>query len=259
MVQRDTPWEPGTPCWTDLMTTDAAAARDFYSALFGWHIEVGGPETGNYGMCTVNGREVAGIGGMQGEETHPPVWTTYLATDDAQVTLEAAEKLGANVLVPVMDIMEFGRMGVFQLPSGGAVGLWQSGTHNGFGIANEPGTVTWNEFMTRDYDAAKSFYADLFGYQYQEIGDAGFKYATISLDGQRSIGGIGELPGEVPAHIPPHWRVYFDVEDADASTAKAAKLDGSVLQEPHDMPYGRWADLVDPQGAPFSVVRSAPA
>lgn len=259
MVQRDTPWEPGTPCWVDLMVPDAAAEQDFYRTLFGWQIDVGGPETGNYGLCKVNGREVAGIGGMQGDQPQPPVWTTYLATDDAAATLEAAEKLGASVLVPVTDVMEFGRMGVFQLPSGGAVGLWQARSHIGFGIANEPGSVTWNEFMTRDYDGAKNFYADLFGYRYDEIGDGGFKYSTISLDGQRPIGGIGELPADVPAHIPPHWRVYFDVADADATVAKGTELGASVLQEPRDMPYGRWADLADPQGAAFSVIRPAQA
>ena len=62
MVNRDTPWPDGTPCWIDLMTTDASAARQFYAALFGWDIEVGSEETGFYGMCTVGGRTVAGIG-----------------------------------------------------------------------------------------------------------------------------------------------------------------------------------------------------
>jgi predicted enzyme related to lactoylglutathione lyase len=257
MVQRDTPWEPGTPCWVDLMTTDVEAANDFYRQLFGWQIEVGPPETGGYGMCLVNGRPVAGTMAMQEGNNHPPVWSTYLATEDADATMIAAEKAGATVLAPVMDVMQFGRMGVFQLPSGGAVGLWQSGTHHGFALSNEPGAVAWNEFMTRDYEGAKSFYGEVFGYQYQEIEDAGFNYATISLDGQRPIGGIGELPPGVPQHIPPHWRVYFEVADADAAAARTTELGGTVIQEPRDMPYGRWVDLADPQGAMFSAIRTA--
>lgn len=49
-------------------------------------------------------------------------------------------------------------------PGGGVFGDWQAGTHTGFGVANEPGSVTWNEFMGRDYDGAKQFYASVFGY-----------------------------------------------------------------------------------------------
>jgi predicted enzyme related to lactoylglutathione lyase len=259
VVQRDTPWDPGTPCWIELITTDAAAEQDFYRALFGWQIEVGGRETGNYGICKVNGREVAGIGGMQADDAHVATWSTYLATDDAHVTLEAAKVLGANVLSQVVDLMDLGRIGVFQLPSGGVVGVWQSGTLHGFGVANEPSAVTWNEFVTHDYEDAQGFYAALFGYQYAEIGDAGLKYAMMSLDGESPIGGIGELSADVPADIAPHWRVYFEVDDPDASAAKGVELGGSVLQEPQDMAYGRWAALADPQGAAFSVLRSAPA
>jgi predicted enzyme related to lactoylglutathione lyase len=39
MTIRDTPWPAGTPCWVDLMTSDPAAAREFYAELFGWQID----------------------------------------------------------------------------------------------------------------------------------------------------------------------------------------------------------------------------
>jgi hypothetical protein len=45
---RDEAWPNGTPCWIDLMVTDAAAARQFYSSLFGWDILDGPPEAGGY-------------------------------------------------------------------------------------------------------------------------------------------------------------------------------------------------------------------
>jgi predicted enzyme related to lactoylglutathione lyase len=41
MVQRDTPWPDGTPCWVDLGTDDVARATTFYSTLFGWNTEAG--------------------------------------------------------------------------------------------------------------------------------------------------------------------------------------------------------------------------
>ncbi|HEV7205191.1 MAG TPA: VOC family protein [Jatrophihabitans sp.] len=255
MVVRDTPWDPGTPCWVDLMTTDQAAARDFYGALFGWQIDVGPEETGGYAMCSVDGHSVAGIGGMMGMD-HPPVWNTYLATADADATAAEIESAGGSIAAPVMDVMGFGRMAFALVPGGGAVGLWQAGTHTGFGLANDSNSVTWNEFMTRDLPAATQFYASVFGYTYTDIGDENFVYSTIEVGGQ-TVGGIGQLPAEVPANVPPHWRVYFAVDDADATVARVTELGGAVLRPPMDMPYGRHADVADRQGAMFSIVKPA--
>jgi predicted enzyme related to lactoylglutathione lyase len=255
MTTRDTPWAPGTPCWVDLMTTDQAAAREFYSQLFGWQIDVGPEETGNYGMASLGGRSVVGIGGMMGMD-HPPVWNTYLASADTDVTVQAAETAGGTIVAPPMDVMDVGRMAFIQAPGGGVSGVWQAGTHTGFGLANEPGSLTWNEFMGRDYEGSKAFFAAVFGYSYTEMGDDNFQYATIEVDGN-TVGGIGTLPAEVPAQVPAHWRVYFAVDDCDAAVAKVTELGGSVLRPPMDMPYGRHADVADPQGAMFSVIKSA--
>jgi hypothetical protein len=257
MVERDTPWAPGTPCWVDLMTTDQAAARTFYGELFGWDIEVGPPETGEYAMASIGGRSVAGIGGMMGME-HPPVWNTYLATADADATAKAVGAAGGSVVAPAMDVMEFGRMAFVQAPGGGVFGLWQAGTHLGMSLANETGAVIWDEFMTRDFAAASQFFTEVFGYTYTDLGgDSGFVYSTIEIDGN-TVGGIGQLPESVPAHIPPHWRVYFAVDDADAAVEKATSLGAAVVSPAQDMPYGRHADLADPQGAVFSVIKPAP-
>lgn len=252
MVTRDIPWPDGTPNWVDLMTSDAAAAREFYGALFGWDIEVGGEETGFYGMCRVGGRAVAGIGQMEME--HPPVWTTYLATTDADGTCKAILDAGGTVVVEGMDVFDFGRMAVAQDSTGGTFGLWQAGTHIGMAVANESNAVTWNELMTRDYSRARDFYATVFGYTYTVISEGDFDYATFEVAGN-TAGGIGSLPADVPAQVPPHWRTYFAVDDADAAIAKAVSLGATVVRPAADMPYGRHGDLADPQGAMFSVIK----
>jgi predicted enzyme related to lactoylglutathione lyase len=256
MTTRDTAWAPGTPCWVDLMTTDQPAAREFYAALFGWAIDVGPEETGHYGMASLDGRNVAGIGGMMGMD-HPPVWSTYLATADIDETAKAVGAAGGTMVAAPMDVMDFGRMAFVQAPGGGVSGLWQAGTHSGFGLANEPGSVTWNEFMGRDYEDAKKFFADVFGYTYADMSGEGFEYSMIEVDGN-TVGGIGTLPPEVPEHVPAHWRMYFAVDDCDAAVAKVTDLGGKVLRPPMDMPYGRHADVADPQGAMFSVLKGAP-
>lgn len=236
------------------MTTDAASARLFYEELFGWHMEVGGEDTGFYALASLDGRNAAGIGEMQME--HPPVWTTYLASADAEATMDAVARAGGTILQPPMDVMEYGRMAVIQDPTGGAVGIWQAKQHIGTAVVNEPGALVWNEFMTRDYGAATEFFTAVFSYTYTDMGADGFQYATIEVDGN-TVGGIGTLPADLPAEVPPHWRAYFAVDDADESVDRVVKLGGTVIRPPADMPYGRHADVADVQGAMFSVIKPA--
>ena len=53
--------------------------------------------------------------------------------------------------------------------------------------------------------------------------------------------------------------MYFAVDDADAAVEKVTELGGSVLRPPMDMPYGRHADVADPQGAMFALIKPAGA
>jgi predicted enzyme related to lactoylglutathione lyase len=257
MVTRDTPWPDGTPCWVDIMTTDSAGAREFYGTLFGWDIEVGPPETGGYGMASARGRHVAGIGQLEGLE-NPPAWTTYLATSDVAATCAAIEAAGGTILAPPMQVMEHGSMAVVFDSAGAVFGLWQADQHTGVTLANEPNSLVWNELMTRDYEAAKAFYGSVFGWTFTDIGDAGFQYATVELNGV-TVGGLGALPAEVPAEVPAHWRAYFAVANTDAALAQVEALGGSVRSAAQDTPYGRQADVADPQGALFAVLQLAEA
>ena len=252
MATRDTAWPDGTPCWVDLMTTDIEAARTFYGDLFGWEFDIGPAETGNYSSALIDGRRVAGIFTMDAD--HPPVWSTYLATSDTDATSDDAVRAGGTVISPAMDVMDLGRMAVLKDPTGGTFGAWQAGTHFGFQVSNETGAVIWNELLTREYDAAREFYAAVFSYSYTDMGDAGFQYSTVEVDGN-TVGGIGTLPEGVPAEVPAHWRVYFAVDDADEAVAKAVSTGAEVIRPAMDMPYGRHADLADPQGAFFSVIK----
>ena len=71
-----------------------------------------------------------------------------------------------------------------------------------------------------------------------------------------NVGGCTTPP---MAGVPNHWHVYFAVEDADATAAKAAAEGGNVAVQPFDIPtVGRSAVLTDPQGAMFSVLKPAP-
>ncbi|GLY41523.1 glyoxalase [Amycolatopsis sp. NBRC 101858] len=253
MLFRDEPWPEGTPSWVDLMVPDQAKAVAFYSGLFGWDVQTGGEETGFYGMALVAGRPVAGIGQTPPGQEMPAVWTTYLSVSDVDKTATAITEAGGQIVVPVMDVMQEGRMAVAVDAGGAAFGLWEPGNHTGTQVTAAPGTMAWNECMSRDYPAAKAFYEQVFGYGFQDLSNDDFTYAVLLLDG-RPVGGVGALPDSVPADVPSHWSAYFSVADADASAAKAVELGGQALGKPFDSPYGRQVRIADDQGVTFLVV-----
>jgi len=238
------------------MSTDGDAARAFYSGLFGWTAEAGPPEAGGYTVATIDGHAAAGIM-AEAELPHPSVWTTYLATDNAAETCEKITAAGGTLLQPAFDVMDVGIMAVAQDPTGAIFGIWQSKLHTGFGIANEPGSVIWNEVVTRDIAAAKAFYVSVFGYTFTEFEGMG-GYNSIEVDGT-GVGGLGGIPDSWPAQTPAHWRTYFNVANCDESTEKAVALGATVTMPPTDMPYGRHADLIDPNGAVFALLQNPPS
>ena len=257
MVTRDTRWPAGTPCWVDVSVDDVPKAVAFYGALFGWDIQVGGPEVGGYAIAHSGGKIVAGIGPKMGPAEMPSVWTTYLATEDADETAAKIKGAGGQLLADPMDVMEEGRMAVAMDPAGAVFGLWQGERTTGLGVANEPGALVWNEQMSRDLAGSQAFYQAVFGYGYQDMSGDGFKYAMVMVDGHE-VGGMGEYPEGTPAEMPAAWATYFAVTDTDAAVAKVTELGGRVVQPPSDTPYGRIGVVADNDGAVFSVI-TAPA
>lgn len=253
MVVRDTPYPEGTPCWVDLMVPDPRMAMDFYGALFGWDFADQGDEAGNYLMCSVDGRVVAGIGGTAPGSPAPPVWTTYLATADVDATASRVVEAGGRLMAEPMDVMTEGRMAIAADPAGAVFGLWQAGNTIGAQLTSAPSALIWNECMTRDFEQAKEFYRRVFGYTVQDLDEEDFTYATLVV-GDRIVGGVGLLPDGTPEDVPPHWMSYFGVSDPDTTVNRVADLGGTVTSPPTDSPYGRMAAVADNQGVAFSVI-----
>lgn len=256
MVTRSEPWPVGTPCWVDLGVDDMDKARAFYGELFGWQMDPGPPEAGGYTMCLKGARSAAGVGPKQQPE-QPSAWVTYLAADDVEDAVAKVKEHGGQVLMEPMDVMEVGRMAIAVDPAGSVFGIWQAGEHHGVGIADEPGSLTWSEHMSRDWETSKQFYASVFGWEFDDMSEGEFEYAAFTVDGN-TAGGIGALTDDTPEEVPAHWRTYFHVEDVDASVTTVERLGGSVHAPPWDTPFGRMAAVQDDQGATFMLM-SPPA
>jgi hypothetical protein len=256
MSTRTEAWPPGTPNWVDLATSDREAAWDFYRDVMGWTITDSGAEYGHYGIAEVDGQAAAGLGDKMPEDPMPPRWITYLATDNADQTAAAVKKLGGTLAFEPMDVPGQGRMTIAIDPTGAAFGVWQAAGHIGYQHVNEPGGVVWNHLSTPDLDAAKSFYAGVFGYEYTSQGDM----VTINGAGPGgTVGGLGPMePGNPQAR--PQWSVTFSVTDAEATVARARDRGGDVVFGPVETEWGLMATIRDPQGADFGIIgATAPA
>ncbi len=215
-MQETPEYKPGTFCWVELGTTDGQAAKKFYTELFGWTF------------------------------TESPV--------GPGMVYAMAKELGATLLKEPFDVMTVGRMAVVQDPTGAVFALWQARTHKGAGVVNVPNSFCWNELATPDTEKAGDFYAGLFGWgkNVQQMGQMTY---TSFMNGDRPAGGMYK-PGPEMGNVPPHWLVYFAVDDTDAKLKQAGELGGKTRAPAMDIPgTGRFAIVEDPQGAVFGIIK----
>ncbi|NJP04654.1 MAG: VOC family protein [Chloroflexaceae bacterium] len=246
----------GTFSWVDLVTTDAAGAKQFYTELFGWqsHDMPTGPE-GVYTMLLLEDHEVAALYQMDAEQRSqqtPSHWLSYISVDNCDALVEQAQTLGATIVQAPYDVMDAGRMALIQDPTGARFALWQPGQHIGAKLVNIPGSLCWNELATRDSEQARVFYTALFGWETQDTEMAtGMTYTSYQNQG-RMAAGMMQITAEW-GDVPSNWSIYFAVENCDATVAKAQELGATMLMGATDIPEtGRFAVLQDPQGA-FSM------
>lgn len=245
MAER-TEYQPGTPSWIDLGSPDTQASADFYGTLFDWTAEMDPrPEAGGYGLFTLRGKKVAGLGPQMNKDM-PPYWTVYITVADADATAAKVTEAGGTMVMSPMDVFDAGRMAVLQDSVGSFVSIWQPNQHIGSELVNEAGTFTWNELATTDLAGARDFYQAAFGWGLAPAsGDNG---AVFTLGGDMICGAHLAAEGEFPA-----WSVWLAVDDCDKSAAQAAELGGTILMPPTDMDFGRGAVIADPQGAVFGL------
>jgi uncharacterized protein len=251
---------PGSFCWLELATSDQNAAKTFYTTLFGWKVTEFPMGPGEiYTIFRLEDRDAAAAYTMRKEQRDmgvPPNWMVYIQVESADASAARAAELGGKVLAPPFDVMDVGRMAVIQDPTGAVFATWQPKANAGTGIAGVPGTMCWADLSTPDVAAAKAFYEGLFGWKIAAGEHDTSGYLHIQ-NGEAMIGGIPPAQHRNPK-APPHWLVYFQVADVDATAAKAKELGAKIWLQPTSMEnVGRMAVMADPQGAALAIFKSA--
>lgn len=247
--------QPARFAWYELLTTDVAAASDFYGKVVGWGAtDASTPELA-YTMLAAGEIPVAGLMDLPEEGRRlgaTPRWLGYVAVDDIDATASQIRRRGGAVLLPPTD-SNIGRVSVvadpqkanFALVSGLTYGQPQSG-----GL-DEPGRVGWHELLAEDRNRVFDFYEQLFGWQKDsgETDPADF-YQLFSSAGQT----IGGMLTKLPSVPQPCWLYYFNVDDIGTAAKRVNDGGGRILQGPIELTDGCWiARCADPQGALFAL------
>jgi predicted enzyme related to lactoylglutathione lyase len=126
-----------------------------------------------------------------------------------------------------IDSLDGGRIALLADPGGAVFGVWQLGEHGGARVINEPGAWAMSVLNSDDTEAARAFYAAVFGWTWDPFPLGEHGGTLFRLPGY--VGGEAEQP--VPRDVvavmapafgrPAGWVVNFWVEDADAVAAAA--------------------------------------
>lgn len=108
----------------------------------------------------------------------------------------------------------------------------------------------WHDLNTKDLDASKKFYGDVFGWRFDDG-----PYAHIKA-GDELIGGMRQMGANEP--MPTSWLGYIGVDDVAATAAAIGAAGGKVHMPATDMPnVGTFAVTADPTGGVFAPWKSA--
>jgi predicted enzyme related to lactoylglutathione lyase len=198
-----------------------------------------------------------GLAGVPAQADQPVTWTLYLASANITQTATVLAQRGGRVLYGPADVPGQGRVLIGADPTGAVIGFWQPATLWTFHTIS-PGALYWAELNTWDGRRADEFFAHLFDYRQQQIGDGRYvDYTTWSRGGQMMLGRLQmnkdwALPGIIA-----RWVLHFAVDPrtgTDAAVDRVLTLGGRVDIGPYDSEWGRVARVADPSGASFALI-----
>lgn len=247
--------EQGAFVWCELMTTDVAAAKSFYSGVVGWNI-LDVPMPGmTYSLLRVGDTQIAGLMPLPKEAKEAgvrPVWVGYIRVGDTDAAAAKVQQLGGHLLGPPIDIPTVGRFAAVTDPQGALFNLFKPAMGGQRNVSAGPGNLGWHELHTNDWPLAFEFYAGMFGWEKGETLDMGLmgNYQVFKIGGL-AAGGMFNSPG---AQATRFWLYYFNVGDIDVAAKRVTDGGGTIAQGPSQVPGGNWIlQAADPQGAVFAL------
>jgi predicted enzyme related to lactoylglutathione lyase len=243
----------GTFCFAELVSSDTAAARQFYGDLFGWTTEeIPGP-THPYWLFQIEGCVVAGLRPVpRGRQR----WIPYVAVERLDDIAAQAERLGGRPGDPPFEVSGVARMATIVDPHERVVGLWEANGRSGADRQRLPGSMWWVEMLAHDVFGTTHFYSSLFGWKARERGFGHLTHGyTVYSVGDDSVAGAIKIQQNW-GRVPERWQVIFAVTDLDRIIDQTHGLGGSDELAPIEIPnVGRSTGLRDDRGGLFFAMQ----
>jgi uncharacterized protein len=249
---------PGKFVWFEHLSRDARKAQAFYGEVLGWKARPFPADGSGYDMIFTGDTDDTMIGGYAApkRDRQPSHWISYVSVEDVDAAAKAATQNGGRVIEPPSDLPGVGRMARIADPQGAEICVFKNASGDPPDAPTTHGRWLWNELHTSDPTKALSFYEKVLGFSHRSVAmgpDA--TYHILSKDGVDR----GGVTSHLPPGVPPHWLPYVEVDDADATIARARKLGAAIPVAPSDIPgIGRFGVLEDPTGAVLAVMKPAP-
>lgn len=245
--------------WYELMSRDASAAQHFYAGLLGWQFADSGMPDIDYLIGSKGDTPVVGMMTLTDEMLENgahPFWSAYIAVDDIDASLDQLGKAGGHTLMEPRDVEHVGRFAMVCDPHEVPFYIMHPTGEESQSFARykaAEGHCAWNELLSPDPEAAKSFYGQLFGWQKADEMDMG-KMGLYEMWRQQDylIGAVMKKPDDIPV---PMWVHYFRVGDIDVAASFITDNAGRMINGPMQIPGGEYiVHGMDPQGAMFAII-----
>ena len=252
------PFQAGEAVWVELCSADPAASETFYSALLGWSVRHERMGSGVYRMCSLDGRDVAGISDAAalhgGQGGGPRGWITYFAVDDIDAAAQQAVATGGELATAPRHLPAAGSGATVIDPFGAVFGLYQGALRAGVEALNESGALCWNELDTGEPERSVEYYQALFGFDTEvQQSPTSQPYIVLKL-GEVAVAGVLRLDNDWPNLVPSTWITYFSVDSLDVAIDRVVELGGTASVGPFDSPHGKLQLIRDPQGHTVCLV-----
>jgi predicted enzyme related to lactoylglutathione lyase len=238
--------------WRELMTTDVARAKAFYTAVFDWTYTDWDMSHFVYSGINVGQTGIGGIMPAPSDATFPPNWGSYLGVDDVDATAALAVELGGEVVYGPDDIPNVGRFAVIRDNTGAVFTAFREAVTppplperpvlHGF---------CWETVTTADSAKTIEFYHKLAGWTTKPGAGAANLFHTAAGAMIADIQPAGEA-------WPPVWTTYVLVEKLTATLTRVVANGGTVVVPLIPVPgFGSAAVFADPMGAVLCIFEPA--
>lgn len=252
------PFQAGEAVWVELRSSDPAASEDFYAALLGWSVRHERIGSSVYRMCSLGGRDVAGISDSTsmnaGLHGGPRGWITYFAVDDIKAAARQAVAEGGELVSAPRHLPAAGSGATVVDPFGAVFGLYQGELRAGVEALNESGALCWNELDTGEPERSIDYYQALFGFDTEvQLSPTSQPYTVLKL-GEVAVAGVLRLDNDWPNLVPSTWITYFSVASLDDAITRVTELGGTPSVGPFESPHGKLQLIRDPEGHTVCLV-----